>query len=77
MCISRNSIPDFGADVMAEALAMAKPIYKIPIIPLPSSSQYRHQDHVELKDYRTKVRVYLIVPRLNLGYIMDVAASVK
>ncbi|XP_017338605.1 enhancer of polycomb homolog 1 isoform X2 [Ictalurus punctatus] len=50
----RNSIPDFGADVMAEALAMAKPIYKIPIIPLPSSSQYRHQDHVELKDYRTK-----------------------
>ncbi|KAM9462123.1 enhancer of polycomb homolog 1 isoform 1-T1 [Clarias gariepinus] len=50
----RNSMPDFGADVMAEALAMAKPIYKIPIIPLPSSSQYRHQDHVELKDYRAK-----------------------
>lgn len=57
-CLSRNSIPDFGADVMAEALAMAKPIYKIPIIPLPSSNQYRHQDHVELKDYRTKVKVY-------------------
>ncbi|KAK3529545.1 hypothetical protein QTP70_032060 [Hemibagrus guttatus] len=50
----RNCMPDFGADVMAEALAMAKPIYKIPIIPLPSSSQYRHQDHVELKDYRAK-----------------------
>ncbi|KAG7324965.1 hypothetical protein KOW79_011281 [Hemibagrus wyckioides] len=50
----RNSMPDFGADVMAEALAMAKPIYKIPIIPLPNSSQYRHQDHVELKDYRAK-----------------------
>ncbi|KAK2866541.1 hypothetical protein Q7C36_002597 [Tachysurus vachellii] len=50
----RNSMPEFGADVMAEALAMAKPIYKIPIIPLPSSSQYRHQDHVELKEYRAK-----------------------
>ncbi|XP_046709784.1 enhancer of polycomb homolog 1 isoform X1 [Silurus meridionalis] len=50
----RNSVPDFGADVMAEVLAVAKPIYKIPIIPLPSSSQYRHQDHVELKEYRTK-----------------------
>lgn len=59
--ISRNSMPDFGADVMAEALAMVKPIYKIPIIPLPSSNQYRHQDHVELKDYRTKVTVYLLV----------------
>lgn len=59
-------MPDFGADVMAEALAMAKPIYKIPIIPLPSSSQYRHQDHVEHKDYRTKVRIYLILLHLNL-----------
>lgn len=67
MSVSRNSMPDFGADVMAEALAMAKPIYKIPIIPLPSSSQYRHQDHVELKDYRIKVRVYLILSHLNLG----------
>lgn len=67
MCVSRNSMPDFGADVMAEALAMAKPIYKIPIIPLPSSTQYRHQDHVELKDYRTKVRVYLILLLLNSG----------
>ncbi|XP_062859013.1 enhancer of polycomb homolog 1 [Trichomycterus rosablanca] len=50
----RNSMPDFGVDVMAEALATAKPIYKIPIIPLPSGSQYRHQDHHELKDYRSK-----------------------
>lgn len=60
-------MPDFGADVMVEALAMAKPIYKIPIIPLPNSSQYRHQDHVELKDYRAKVRVYSILLLFNLG----------
>ncbi|XP_036428364.1 enhancer of polycomb homolog 1 isoform X1 [Colossoma macropomum] len=50
----RNGLPDFGTDIMTEALAMAKPIYKIPIIPLPSSSQYRHTDHVELKDYKIK-----------------------
>uniref|UniRef100_A0A4W4E675 Enhancer of polycomb homolog n=1 Tax=Electrophorus electricus TaxID=8005 RepID=A0A4W4E675_ELEEL len=50
----RNGLPDFGADIMAEALAMAKPIYKIPIIPLASSSQYRHADHIELKDYKIK-----------------------
>lgn len=60
-------MPDFGADVMAEAQAMAKPIYKIPIIPLPSSSQYRHQDHVELKDYRTKVRIYPTAIKPGLG----------
>ncbi|KAI2658280.1 hypothetical protein H4Q32_016311 [Labeo rohita] len=50
----RNAMPDFGSEVMAEALAMAKPVYKIPIIPFSSSSQYRHQDHVDFKDYKTK-----------------------
>lgn len=41
---------------MAEALAMAKPVYKIPIMPFSSNSQYRHQDHMDFKDYKTKVR---------------------
>uniref|UniRef100_A0A8C2FP67 Enhancer of polycomb homolog n=1 Tax=Cyprinus carpio TaxID=7962 RepID=A0A8C2FP67_CYPCA len=50
----RNTMPDFGLEVMAEALAMAKPVYKIPIIPFSSSSQYRHQDHIDFKDYKTK-----------------------
>ncbi|KAF4106339.1 hypothetical protein G5714_012329 [Onychostoma macrolepis] len=50
----RNAIPDFGSEVMAEALAMAKPVYKIPIIPFSSSSQYRHQDHIDFKDYKTR-----------------------
>ncbi|KTF81455.1 hypothetical protein cypCar_00041118, partial [Cyprinus carpio] len=49
-----NAMPDFGLEVMAEALAMAKPVYKIPIIPFSSSSQYRHQDHIDFKDYKTK-----------------------
>uniref|UniRef100_A0A672M1G5 Enhancer of polycomb homolog n=1 Tax=Sinocyclocheilus grahami TaxID=75366 RepID=A0A672M1G5_SINGR len=47
-----NAMPDFGSEVMAEALAMAKPVYKIPIIPFSSSSQYRHQDHIDFKDYK-------------------------
>lgn len=50
----RNGMSDFGVDIMAEALAMAKPIYKIPIIPLVSSNQYRHTDHVEPKDFKIK-----------------------
>ncbi|XP_016109477.1 enhancer of polycomb homolog 1-like [Sinocyclocheilus grahami] len=50
----RNAMPDFGLEVMAEALAMAKPVYKIPIIPFSSSSQYLHQDHIDFKDYKAK-----------------------
>uniref|UniRef100_A0A7N6AJE0 Enhancer of polycomb C-terminal domain-containing protein n=1 Tax=Anabas testudineus TaxID=64144 RepID=A0A7N6AJE0_ANATE len=51
----RNTMPDFGSEVMAEALAqraLVKPIYTIPIIPLSNSNQYRHQDHLDMKDYK-------------------------
>ncbi|XP_068566326.1 enhancer of polycomb homolog 1-like isoform X1 [Cebidichthys violaceus] len=51
----RNGMPDFGSEVMAEALAqraLVKPVYAIPIIPPSSSSQYRHQDHSDMKDYK-------------------------
>ncbi|XP_051523126.1 enhancer of polycomb homolog 1-like isoform X2 [Myxocyprinus asiaticus] len=50
----RNTVPDFGSEVMAEALAMAKPVYKIPIMPFSNSTQYRHQDQMDFKDYKTK-----------------------
>lgn len=58
----RNAMPDFGSEVMAEALAqraLVKPVYTIPIIPLSSSNQYRHQDHLDMKDYK-KVRPSVI-----------------
>ncbi|KAM9712776.1 enhancer of polycomb homolog 1-like isoform 1-T1 [Menidia menidia] len=51
----RNTMTDFGSEVMAEALAqraLVKPVYTIPIIPLPNSNQYRHQDHLDMKDYK-------------------------
>ncbi|KAM7390141.1 hypothetical protein PAMA_008355 [Pampus argenteus] len=51
----RNAMPDFGSEVMAEALAqraLVKPVYTIPIIPLLSTNQYRHQDHLDMKDYK-------------------------
>lgn len=52
-------MPDFGSEVMAEALAqraLVKPVYTIPIIPISNSNQYRHQDHLDMKDYK-KVRL--------------------
>uniref|UniRef100_A0A8C6TD35 Enhancer of polycomb homolog n=1 Tax=Neogobius melanostomus TaxID=47308 RepID=A0A8C6TD35_9GOBI len=51
----RNVMPDLGAEVMAEALAqraLVKPVYTIPLLPLSNSSQYRHPDHLDLKDYK-------------------------
>ncbi|XP_077364868.1 enhancer of polycomb homolog 1-like isoform X2 [Festucalex cinctus] len=49
----RKVMPDFGSEVMVEALAqqaLVKPVYTIPII--PSANQYRHQDHLDMKDYK-------------------------
>ncbi|XP_033964470.1 enhancer of polycomb homolog 1-like isoform X2 [Pseudochaenichthys georgianus] len=51
----RNVMPDYGSEVMAEALAqraLVKPVYTIPIIPPSNSNQYRHQDHLDMKDYK-------------------------
>ena len=68
----RNALPDFGSEVMAEALAqraLVKPVYTIPIIPLSSSNQYRHQDHLDTKDYKK------VSPR---GFpSVDVSKSIK
>ncbi|XP_061569359.1 enhancer of polycomb homolog 1-like [Cololabis saira] len=56
----RNVMPDFGSEVMAEALAqraLVKPVYTIPIIPLSNSNQYRHQDHLDMKDYKKPEKI--------------------
>lgn len=48
-------MPDYGCEVIAEALAqraLVKPVYTFPIIPLSNSNQYRHQDHLDIKDYK-------------------------
>ncbi|XP_051556778.1 enhancer of polycomb homolog 1-like isoform X1 [Myxocyprinus asiaticus] len=50
----RNSMADFGGEVMAEVLAqraLEKPV--IPLIPITNSTQYRHTEHD--RDYKSKV----------------------
>ncbi|XP_057680453.1 enhancer of polycomb homolog 1 isoform X3 [Corythoichthys intestinalis] len=57
----RNSMPDFGCEVMAEALAqqaLVKPVYTIPII--PSANQYRHQDHLDMNDYKKQEKTEVV-----------------
>lgn len=56
---------DFGGEVMAEVLA-ERALVRPQIIPLvPLTNQYRHQDHMDLKDYKSKVR-----PTVTLGWIV-------
>lgn len=69
----RNAMPDFGSEVMAEALAqraLVKPVYTIPIIPLSSTNQYRHQDHLDMKDYK-KVRPYTFATHCLAAYVRN------
>uniref|UniRef100_A0A671N9S2 Enhancer of polycomb homolog n=1 Tax=Sinocyclocheilus anshuiensis TaxID=1608454 RepID=A0A671N9S2_9TELE len=50
----RNSMADFGGEVMAEVLAqraLEKPV--IPLIPITNSNQYRHTEHD--RDYKIKM----------------------
>uniref|UniRef100_A0A3Q3LV46 Enhancer of polycomb homolog n=1 Tax=Mastacembelus armatus TaxID=205130 RepID=A0A3Q3LV46_9TELE len=56
----RNAMPDFGNEVMAEALTqrvLVKPMYSIPLTPLSGSNQYRHHDHFDIKDYKKPERM--------------------
>ncbi|XP_075994062.1 enhancer of polycomb homolog 1-like isoform X2 [Genypterus blacodes] len=50
----RNVMSDFGGEVMAEVLA-ERALVRPQIIPLvPLTNQYRHQDHMDLKDHKFK-----------------------
>uniref|UniRef100_A0A672JUZ2 Enhancer of polycomb homolog n=1 Tax=Salarias fasciatus TaxID=181472 RepID=A0A672JUZ2_SALFA len=50
----RNVMSDFGGEVMAEVLA-ERALVRPQIIPLvPLTNQYRNQDHMDLKDYKSK-----------------------
>lgn len=65
-------MPDFGSEVMAEALAqraLVKPVYTIPIIPLSNSNQYRHQDHLDMKDYKK------VSSSLHTGFLPIMSAT--
>ncbi|MEQ2188677.1 hypothetical protein GOODEAATRI_017467, partial [Goodea atripinnis] len=61
----RNSMSDFGGEIMAEVLA-ERALVRPQIIPLvPLTNQYRHQDHMDSKDYKSKVKLLLEI-RLGL-----------
>ncbi|XP_023820990.1 enhancer of polycomb homolog 1 isoform X1 [Oryzias latipes] len=63
----RNVMSDFGGEVMAEVLA-ERALVRPQIIPLvPLTNQYRHQDHMDLKDYKSKPEK-MEIPRQKRKY---------
>lgn len=67
---SRNVMSDYGGEVMAEVLA-ERALVRPQIIPLvPLTNQYRHQDHMDLKDYKSKVRFTVKNRILTLDWII-------
>uniref|UniRef100_A0A8D3CVV6 Enhancer of polycomb homolog n=1 Tax=Scophthalmus maximus TaxID=52904 RepID=A0A8D3CVV6_SCOMX len=63
----RNVMSDYGGEVMAEVLA-ERALVRPQIIPLvPLTNQYRHQDHMDLKEYKSKPEK-MEVPRQKRKY---------
>ncbi|XP_005994722.1 enhancer of polycomb homolog 1 isoform X2 [Latimeria chalumnae] len=51
----RYNMSDFSGEIMSEVLAQRQPIkpsYTIPIIPISNSNPFKHQDLMELKEFK-------------------------
>ncbi|KAL9868785.1 enhancer of polycomb homolog 1 isoform 4-T4 [Geothlypis trichas] len=53
----RYNLGDYSGEIMSEVMAqrqLLKPTYAIPIIPVTNSSSFKHQEAMELKEYKVK-----------------------
>ncbi|XP_009579138.1 PREDICTED: enhancer of polycomb homolog 1 isoform X2 [Fulmarus glacialis] len=53
----RYNLGDYSGEIMSEVMAQRQPIkptYAIPIIPVTNSSPFKHQEAMELKDFKVK-----------------------
>ncbi|XP_057288850.1 enhancer of polycomb homolog 1 isoform X6 [Pezoporus wallicus] len=53
----RYNLGDYSGEIMSEVMAqrqVIKPTYAIPIIPVTNSSPFKHQEAMELKEYKVK-----------------------
>ncbi|XP_042327709.1 enhancer of polycomb homolog 1 isoform X2 [Sceloporus undulatus] len=51
----RYNLGDYNGDIMSEVMAQRqpmKPTYAIPAVPVPNSTQFKHQENVELKEFK-------------------------
>ena len=55
VCDFRYNLGDYSGEIMSEVMAQrqpAKPAYAIPIIPITNSSQFKHQDGTDSKEFK-------------------------
>ncbi|XP_057232509.1 enhancer of polycomb homolog 1 isoform X4 [Malurus melanocephalus] len=53
----RYNLGDYSGEIMSEVMAQRqplKPTYTIPIIPVTNSSSFKHQEAMDLKEYKVK-----------------------
>ncbi|XP_050826409.1 enhancer of polycomb homolog 1 isoform X4 [Serinus canaria] len=53
----RYNLGDYSGEIMSEVMAQRqplKPTYAIPLIPVTNSSSFKHQEAMELKEYKVK-----------------------
>uniref|UniRef100_A0A8C5U0T9 Enhancer of polycomb homolog 1 n=1 Tax=Malurus cyaneus samueli TaxID=2593467 RepID=A0A8C5U0T9_9PASS len=53
----RYNLGDYNGEIMSEVMAQRqplKPTYTIPIIPVTNSSSFKHQEAMDLKEYKVK-----------------------
>ncbi|XP_074938599.1 enhancer of polycomb homolog 1 isoform X5 [Phalacrocorax aristotelis] len=53
----RYNLGDYNGEIMSEVMAqrqLIKPTYAIPIIPVTNSSPFKHQEAMELKEFKVK-----------------------
>ncbi|XP_060104149.1 enhancer of polycomb homolog 1 isoform X1 [Heteronotia binoei] len=51
----RYNLGDYNGEIMSEVMAQRqpmKPTYAIPVIPVPNSAQFKHQESMELKEFK-------------------------
>uniref|UniRef100_A0ACB8FVV5 Glycosyltransferase 64 protein C4 n=1 Tax=Sphaerodactylus townsendi TaxID=933632 RepID=A0ACB8FVV5_9SAUR len=51
----RYNLGDYNGEIMSEVMAHRqpmKPTYAIPVIPVPNSAQFKHQESMELKEFK-------------------------
>nr|XP_020656320.1 enhancer of polycomb homolog 1 isoform X2 [Pogona vitticeps] len=51
----RYNLGDYNGDIMSEVMAQRqpmKPTYAIPVVPVANSTQFKHQESIELKEFK-------------------------
>ncbi|XP_061443892.1 enhancer of polycomb homolog 1 isoform X3 [Rhineura floridana] len=51
----RYNLGDYNGEIVSEVMAQRqpmKPTYTIPVIPVPNSTQFKHQESMELKEFK-------------------------